>query len=276
MYITSPTLDEIGVLFDMSNEFGLTISVILAWARRDQSLDNSNTSRTYSCSRVYFPHRETSSEHQAYVKMPLKVDSAILAGPGFSFTKRMHRSSYPAISPLRPELSQAGRVVLITGSSQGVGFYIARGFAEAGASIIIILGRREKLVNDAVSQLEKEYVDTKFLAFRVDIASTPDVETLWSCLERDGVVVDVLVLNAARISHPRPIMTAGREDTWADFVTNVKANLDLTELFYKQTLHDPNKKLVSAASLLREGLHAVLTRRALVSPEHIHVGRPRP
>lgn len=37
------------------------------------------------------------------------------------FTKNAHRDEYPAINPSSPELSQAGKVVIITGASKGVG-----------------------------------------------------------------------------------------------------------------------------------------------------------
>jgi hypothetical protein len=38
-----------------------------------------------------------------------------------SFTKVVYRDVYPAIDPKRPELSQKGNVVLITGASRGIG-----------------------------------------------------------------------------------------------------------------------------------------------------------
>jgi hypothetical protein len=38
-----------------------------------------------------------------------------------AFTSKTHRDIYPAIDPTRPELSQAGKVVVITGASRGLG-----------------------------------------------------------------------------------------------------------------------------------------------------------
>lgn len=49
---------------------------------------------------------------------------------GSTFTKTIHKTTYPTIDPARPELSQAGRTVVITGGSAGIGFAIAQGFAQ--------------------------------------------------------------------------------------------------------------------------------------------------
>lgn len=37
------------------------------------------------------------------------------------FTKRVSREVYPSVDPSSPELSMAGKVVIITGASQGIG-----------------------------------------------------------------------------------------------------------------------------------------------------------
>lgn len=37
------------------------------------------------------------------------------------FTKRVSRVQYPSIDPSSPELSMAGKVVIITGASRGLG-----------------------------------------------------------------------------------------------------------------------------------------------------------
>jgi hypothetical protein len=38
-----------------------------------------------------------------------------------AFTNSNYRNVYPAIDPTRPELSQEGKVVVITGASRGLG-----------------------------------------------------------------------------------------------------------------------------------------------------------
>ncbi|TKW51860.1 Dehydrogenase/reductase SDR family member 4 [Colletotrichum tanaceti] len=145
---------------------------------------------------------------------------------GTTFTKTIHRESYPTISPSRPELSQAGRTVLITGGSMGIGFAIAKGFSQAGAGRVIILGRRQNLVEEAVSDLRREYPAVQFDGLSSD--------RLWRGFEEDGTVIDVLVLNAAKVSTGGAILALGRDEVWSSYTMNVRSLLDLSERFYKQ------------------------------------------
>jgi FlaA1/EpsC-like NDP-sugar epimerase len=76
-------------------------------------------------------------------------------------TKTTRKDVYPAISPSRPELSQAGKVVLITGAGTGVGFNIAKSFVQASADTVIIIGRRLEKLETAASTLKQINPTTK-------------------------------------------------------------------------------------------------------------------
>ena len=51
-------------------------------------------------------------------KKAVDIDSEIKKN---AFTTKNYRDVYPAIDPTRPELAQAGKVVVITGASRGLG-----------------------------------------------------------------------------------------------------------------------------------------------------------
>ncbi|KAJ4857272.1 short chain dehydrogenase domain-containing protein [Trichoderma breve] len=125
-----------------------------------------------------------------------------------SITEKTHKTSYPAISPSRPALSQAGRTVLITGGSGGIGYGIALAFATAGADRVIIVGRDEAKQQAAAASLAAEAgpaSHTKFEGKAASPGSPENIDSLWDALASEGVLVDVLVLNAAFIVHVRSV-----------------------------------------------------------------------
>ncbi|KAE8366885.1 hypothetical protein BDV27DRAFT_170419 [Aspergillus caelatus] len=169
--------------------------------------------------------------------------------PGFAFTQTVHNAPYPAISPSRPELSQVGKTVLITGGHTGIGFAIARAFAEAGAERLIIIGRRDELVSSAVKRLESEFPSTQALGRRCDVADLDSVNALWKNLANGGILVDIVVLNAAKLS-AQPILDLGKDAVWDEYVMNVRTHLDFTERLYKQPGdEDRQKTLINLTSL---------------------------
>lgn len=43
------------------------------------------------------------------------------------YTKNVYRDVYPAVDPSRPELSMAGKVIIVTGASRGIGARVSPG-----------------------------------------------------------------------------------------------------------------------------------------------------
>lgn len=160
--------------------------------------------------------------------------------------KTIHKTPYAAISPLRPELSQKGRVVYVTGGSAGIGLAICHAFGLAEAATVILTARREGPLNEAVNALTKEHPKTKFVGQVLDVSDRSATEKAWAQLDSDGVVVDVLVLNVAHIADRHATMLdLGYEEVWPSFVTNVGANLDFIDRFYHQKKRVAGRKLVS-------------------------------
>jgi NAD(P)-dependent dehydrogenase (short-subunit alcohol dehydrogenase family) len=161
-----------------------------------------------------------------------------------NFTTVTHREPYTAISPSRPELSQKGKVVLVTGSSGGIGFAIARAFGKASAAKVILTGRRQGPLDKAVATLSKESPQTTFIARLNDASDTASVEDLWKQFDAEGLVIDVLVLNVARMQPAGSILEIGYKEVVADLATNANSIAVFVHLFYHQNKRDASKKLV--------------------------------
>ncbi|KAM0327573.1 hypothetical protein ACHAQA_005865 [Verticillium albo-atrum] len=186
------------------------------------------------------------------------VESSIPEG-----VKTVHTNTYPAISPTRAEVSQAGRTALITGASAGIGLGIARSYAQASVSRLILTGRRRDVLDAAVAKLAAEFPKTEFLPRVCDIASLDETAALWDGLRADDIAVDVLVLNAAKFGSTEPIITYDTKSLWSEFETNVRSQLDFTQRFQAQAgFENKQKSLVYITSAI---VHSRALEKALPS-----------
>lgn len=89
--------------------------------------------------------------------------------------------------------SLAGRRALVTGSSTGIGFALAKGLAGAGAEVVLN-GRNETRLAEAAAKLREEGATVHTASF--DVTSPDDVERAIAGIERDIGAIDILVNNA--------------------------------------------------------------------------------
>ncbi|KAI8687044.1 hypothetical protein LRP88_13591 [Fusarium phalaenopsidis] len=164
----------------------------------------------------------------------------------FDITKTSHKTSYPAISPSKPSLSQAGKTVLITGGSGGIGFAIARAFGEAGAEKVIIVGRDEAKVGSAAEQLNKQNQGsgTVFEGWPCQLADSERIDKLWDNFEADGIKIDVIVLNAAMTGQFGPIESLGWKKVWQEFEVNVRSYHQFCERLHQNAKIQGGKRFI--------------------------------
>ncbi|MBU4519375.1 MAG: SDR family oxidoreductase [Gammaproteobacteria bacterium] len=112
----------------------------------------------------------------------------------------------------------AGKVVLVTGGSSGIGLAAAHKFAEAGA-VTIICGRDQDKLDEACKEAKgKGY---QFIAYPADIADMADADRFVQLLIANHGGVDFLINNAGR-SIRRAI--EGSYDRFHDFERTMQLN----------------------------------------------------
>ncbi|MBQ0919234.1 SDR family oxidoreductase [Hydrogenophaga aromaticivorans] len=112
----------------------------------------------------------------------------------------------------------AGKVVLVTGGSSGIGLAAAHKFAEAGA-ITLICGRDQGKLDEACKEAKgKGY---QFIAYPADIADMADADRFVQLLIANHGGVDFLINNAGR-SIRRAI--EGSYDRFHDFERTMQLN----------------------------------------------------
>lgn len=119
------------------------------------------------------------------------------------------------------------RVVLVTGSSRGIGAAIARLFAAHGASVAVH-GRDVAALNSVAKDIQA--AGGRALTVTADVTRFAEIEAMRERVERELGPVDVLVANAGgSFEPPRPLEEAS-EEGWR---ASIEGNLTSTFLTLK-------------------------------------------
>ncbi|MCW5730868.1 MAG: SDR family oxidoreductase [Alphaproteobacteria bacterium] len=146
-----------------------------------------------------------------------------------------------------------GRTALITGASTGLGLAMALEFAAAGARVLMLARRADRLEQ---ARAEVAAAGGQAEAFPCDVASAADIARTWQQISaRQDARVDILVNNAGKAT-ARPFEQVSDEEWQAD--------LDL--------------KLFAAIRLARLALPGMKARRfgRIVNVLNIHAKAPGP
>lgn len=89
-----------------------------------------------------------------------------------------------------------GKVAIITGASYGMGYDMARLYAQHGARLIVTARNLKKLEN-AAEQIRKEIPDADIYAFAADTTDVEKTAELFEFVKKNYGRLDILVNNAA-------------------------------------------------------------------------------
>jgi len=123
------------------------------------------------------------------------------------------------------DLKLTDKRALVTGSTKGIGFAIARALSAEGARVIVN-GRSDTSVRDALGQIRAAHPDAKLEHFAGDLASAAAAAEL----VRRWPEVDILVNNLG-IFEPRPFEEISDEQWRRFFDVNVLSGVRLSRAY---------------------------------------------
>ena len=142
----------------------------------------------------------------------------------------------------------SGKTALITGSSQGLGFTLARGLGQAGARIVLN-GRNEEKLKKAVGSITEEGIDAHGCAF--DVVNAEEIREKVRSLQKEIGPIDILVNNAG-IQRRGPLETF-EESGWREILeTNLTGVFLITKEIVQGMIARRAGKIINICSLQSE------------------------
>jgi len=147
-----------------------------------------------------------------------------------------------------PLFDLSGRVALITGAYRGLGFGIARGLAQAGATVILN-GRKPDELAKAARTLQDAGLAADIAAF--DITDRDAIhEAVDAAVARHGAI-DILVNNAG-IQRRGPLVDFPQKE-WDEIIaTNLTAPFAMSQAVLPGMIAKKRGKIIHIASLMSE------------------------
>jgi gluconate 5-dehydrogenase len=142
----------------------------------------------------------------------------------------------------------SGRIALVTGAYRGLGFAIAKGLAQAGATVVLN-GRKEEALAAAAKTLTAAGLEASIGVF--DVAVGDAVRAGVAAIERTHGRLDILVNNAG-IQRRNPMVDFKQQD-WDDIIaTNLTAPFLVSQAALPGMIARRSGKIIHIASLMSE------------------------
>lgn len=142
----------------------------------------------------------------------------------------------------------SGRVALVTGAYRGLGFAIARGLAQAGATVIVN-GRKRDEVNAAAQKLRDAGLASGTSLF--DVTDAAAARAAVAEVQANHGPIDILVNNAG-VQRRNPLVDFQKADWDLIMATNLTAPFLVSQAVLPSMIERKRGKIIHIASLMSE------------------------
>jgi NAD(P)-dependent dehydrogenase (short-subunit alcohol dehydrogenase family) len=159
------------------------------------------------------------------------------------------------------KIDLSGKTALVTGSTAGIGFAIARGLAASGAEVVLN-GRGKARVDEAIASLAKAVAGARLRGIAADVSTAAGCKACLTAFPE----VDILINNAG-IFEPRNFFKIPDEDWNRFFEVNVMSGVRLSRGYLPSMLKRNWGRIVfisseSALNIPTEMIHYGTTKTA--------------
>lgn len=143
----------------------------------------------------------------------------------------------------------AGKTILVTGGTSGIGFIAAQALAGMGATVVIV-GHHAARAQDAAARIQRATGATDVHALVADLSAMGEVRSLAEQVQQRWPRLDVLLNNAGGVFMTRQMTVDGYEHT---FAVNHLAPFLLTNLLLDRLKADAPARIITVSSMAHKG-----------------------
>lgn len=144
--------------------------------------------------------------------------------------------------------SLKGKVALVTGASYGIGYAIAKGFADAGAKIVFN-DINQDLVDKGLAAYKADGVDAK--GYVCDVTDENAVNAMVAKIEEEVGIIDILVNNAGIIKRI-PMIEMSAEQFRQVIDVDLNAPFIVSKAVIPSMLKKGHGKIINICSMMSE------------------------
>ena len=141
-----------------------------------------------------------------------------------------------------------GKVALVTGASYGIGYAIAKGFAEAGAKIVFN-DINQELVDKGIAAYKADGIEAN--GYVCDVTNEAAVVELVAKIEKEVGVIDILVNNAGIIKRI-PMHEMSAEDFRKVIDVDLNAPFIVSKAVIPSMMKKGHGKIINICSMMSE------------------------
>lgn len=146
------------------------------------------------------------------------------------------------------DFSLRGKIALITGASYGIGFAIAKAYANAGATIVFN-DIKQELIDKGIKAYEAEGI--KAHGYVCDVTNEEEVNELVKKVEEEVGVIDILVNNAGIIKRI-PMLEMKAEDFRKVIDVDLNAPFIVSKAVIPGMIKKGHGKIINICSMMSE------------------------
>ena len=170
---------------------------------------------------------------------------------------RYRREGFAAKKVMAEEAEPfAGKTILVTGSTRGIGFAIVKALSRYNCNLIIT-GKNETNVSEAVAKLEDAPCD--LFSIVADLSSADGVETLYKMALEKTKRIDILINNVTFKGRKKELSTKSFSEWKQEMNVNVDSIFNLTQkVVYHMRGNRTEGKVFNISSASSKGRNSLI------------------